>query len=192
MATATSNNHHSQQQITPTTNRSPQEQLTDKYARKYNMISFILLRKNDEEYLVNESFYMKDQYKYERVDYLVEQLDLTALIDFFSPSSTSTDRLSNYVNSYNSSIFVYTIRKLLEKWEIATRTTTTISSGTTSTASSAINTSNSSSGRTVKTKLVRCIKFLFSKDIRPSSYFLIDGDYPKRNVMHYAARYVFD
>jgi hypothetical protein len=37
--------------------------------------------------------------------------------------------------------------------------------------------------------LTDLIKLLFSKNCRPNTYFLIDGDYPRRNIMHYASRF---
>jgi ankyrin repeat protein len=149
-----------------------QEQLVDKYGRKYNLISFILLRKND-EYLTDDKFYLNDQYNFEKVDYLVDKFDFVSLKTLYSTNITTTaigsslpsnDRLSNFINSYNCSIFVYTMRKLLEKLE-----STPLSKNT--------------------DLIVDFIHFLFSKEIRPSTFYLIDGDYPRRNVMHYAARY---
>lgn len=201
-----------------TSSRSSQEQLADKYGRKYNLISFILLRKND-EYLVNEKFYFNDQYNYERVDYMVDQLDLTSLMSLFatpidhhidtmttatastntpifsvdgsfSPSPTRLCRLADYVNSYNCSIFVYTIRKLVEKWASfsSRKSSTRVRLGLMGSCDDL-----KAGGKQKKNKhrlaIARCIKFMFSREIRPSSYFLIDGDFPRRNVMHYAARY---
>lgn len=183
---------------------TPEQQLAEKYGRKYNLISFFLLRKNDEFYMSDEQVYMHEQYMYERVEFYVEALDLASLMSLFatrvslssssscSSMRSSSDevsccaregegreqkhgcvRLSDYVNSYNCSLFVFTIRKLLEKWGAF--------------RSSALNSEKSC--KPIKRALARCIKFMFGEEIRPSSYFLIDGDYPRRNVMHYAARY---
>jgi hypothetical protein len=140
----------------------------EKYNRKYNLISFILLRKND-EYLSDTM--LNDQILYERVDGFVAKADLAGLTRFF----TETPALAAFVNAYNSSLFVYTIRKCLE---------TNTSTETTATT-------------TKKEDLLsrgefthRVMEFLFSKSVRPASfYYLIDGDYPKRNLVHYAARY---
>lgn len=182
--------------------RPSQEQLADKYSRKYNLISFILLRKND-EYLVNEKFYINDQYNYERVDDMIDRLDLVSLMTLFSTpiddnnnntgNKNTGRRLADYVNSYNSSIFVYTIRKLVEKWASLSRKNNNrmgiVGNGGGAATNGSENLRNvSKKNLKQRQAIVSCIKFMFSRDIRPSSYFLIDGDYPRRNIMHYAAR----
>ncbi len=128
--------------------------MSDKYNRKYNLISFILLRKKEE--FLNDTM-LNDQILYEQVDTFVSKGDLAGLKQFF----TENPALASFVNGYNSSLFVYTIRKCLEE-----------------TAHNSIAFNHS------------VMEFLFDKKIRPPSfYYLIDGDYPKRNLVHYAARY---
>jgi hypothetical protein len=138
--------------------------LLEKYDRKYNLISFILLRKKD-EYLIDSKFYLNDQTLYQKIDNFVEKRQLKSLKNLFLNEKSSTlapanFHLANFTNSYNCNIFVYTIRKCLEML------------------------SHESIGFTND-----LIRFLFNKNIKPFSFYLTDGDYPKRNLMHYAARY---
>ena len=85
----------------------------------------------------------------------VDKTDLASLKQFF----TDNPSLASFINVYNSSLFVYTIRKCFE---------------------------NDGNGPFTQSAL----EFLFDKKQRPLNfYYLIDGDYPKRNLVHYAARY---
>ena len=167
------NNKHNfnQNQSQQTTSSQKNKMLLEKYDRKYNLISFILLRKKD-EYLIDKKFYLNDQTLYQKIESLIEKRQLKNLKSLFlneqslatdmgsSPTCPINQHLSNYNNSYNCNIFVYTIRKCLE-----------------SLSPESLGFAN------------ELIRFLFNKKIRPFSFYLIDGDYPKRNLMHYAARY---
>ncbi len=204
--------------------------MMERYNRKYNLISFILLRKND-EYLSDNRYYLNDQSYYEKVDYLIERRDLVGLVKFFSStncddqedllvsclkasqiksvhlneieqemmlSSEQTiqttnassslicgqpNRMSDFTNSYNCNLFVYTVRKCLEN-EFKSLNSNQICHTLFSSC-----TGNNSSVANNCTFLDDFIEFLFSKKIKPSSFYLIDGDFPKRNLMHYSARY---
>ena len=129
-----------------------------------------MLRKKD-EYLIDSKFYLNDQTFYQKIDNFVEKRQLKSLKNLFlnensptitsSASTTSVNfHLANFTNSYNCNIFVYTIRKCLETLSHESIAFTN-----------------------------ELIRFLFDKKIRPFSFYLTDGDYPKRNLMHYAARY---
>ena len=166
-------NHNNKQNFHQTQLSSQKNKiLIEKYDRKYNLISFILLRKKD-EYLVDNKYYLNDQSLYQKIDNYIEKKQLKNLKRLFlnekSPQSSQTAsgaislNLANFTNSYNCNMFVYTIRKCLESL--------------TSESSHFVN---------------ELITFLFRKNIRPYSFYLIDGDYPKRNLMHYAARYNFE
>ena len=134
--------------------------LIEKYDRKYNLISFILLRKKD-EYLIDNKYYLNDQSLYQKIDNYVEKRQLKSLKSLFlSEKSPTKQHLANFTNSYNCNMFVYTIRRCLE--------------ALTDETCHFVN---------------ELIRFLFRKNVRPFSFYLIDGDYPKRNLMHYAARY---
>ena len=202
------NHHHNN-------NSQKNRQLIDKYNRKYNLISFILLRKND-EYLTNFKYYLNDQSLYQQIDLFIENRDLTKLSDLFSKrynfdkinselmpgndnfsnsnltlelesflvpapdqATDITDKfklkLSNFTNSYNCNLFVYTIRKLLEHESSLLKKDEN---------------NNTKSNKTIESEFVKIVlELLFSVDCIPESLYLIDGEYPRRNIMHYAARY---
>jgi hypothetical protein len=182
-------------------NLNKQKVLIEKYHHKFNLISFILLRKKD-EYLNDYKYYFNDQSYYQQVDYFIETRNLTKLNDLFlnnkiydeldpiktlleteqtsgesSSSSSSKQRLTNFTNSYNCNLFVYTIRKCLENELIF------INKNDENNNDSLIKSINDSKF------LVSLIEMLFSNECRPDEFNLIDGDYPKRNIMHYAAQY---
>jgi hypothetical protein len=139
--------------------------LVEKYDKKYNLISFILLRKKD-EFLHDNKFYLNDQSLYMKIEDYIERGCLKSLKSLFlnkkCVGSEELVNLANFTNSYNCNLFVYTIRKCLESFEPSHAFTTDL------------------------------IRFLFSQGIRPFSFYLLDGDFPKRNLMHYAARYNCD
>ena len=164
------NHQNKQMQLQQQASVQKNKVLLEKYDRKYNLISFILLRKKD-EYLIDSKFYLNDQTFYQKIDNFVEKRQLKSLKNLFlnenSPTITSSAsttsvifHLANFTNSYNCNIFVYTIRKCLETLSHESIAFTN-----------------------------ELIRFLFDKKIRPFSFYLTDGDYPKRNLMHYAARY---
>ena len=166
--------------------------MIEKYNTKYNLISFILLRKND-EYLADYKYYFNDQSLFQKVDRFIEQRQLDALHEMFHSRETEIfgiqhnpeQNLTNFTNSYNCNLFVYAIRKCLEfeskqpkpKLEII----------------KILDENNNEI--LVEQEPVKCtfsndfIQMLFAKQCSPNSFFLIDGDFPKRNVMHYAATY---
>lgn len=149
------NNHSHSKSMMPThssSNSNLKPSNTEKYNHKYNLISFILLRRNDD---FSADLMLNDQIFYEKVDSFIERADSDGLNKFF----VDNNKMPAFLNVYNSSLFVYTIRKCFE-----------------------------SSSSTEFTRQV--IEMMFKKDIRPAGfYFFIDGDYPKRNLVHYAARY---
>ena len=163
------NHQNKQMQLQQQASVQKNKVLLEKYDRKYNLISFILLRKKD-EYLIDSKFYLNDQTLYQKIDNFVEKRQLKSLKNLFlnensptitSSASTSVNfHLANFTNSYNCNIFVYTIRKCLEMLSHESIAFTN-----------------------------ELIRFLFDKKTRPFSFYLTDGDYPKRNLMHYAARY---
>ena len=95
--------------------------MIEKYNTKYNLISFILLRKND-EYLGDYRYYFTDQSLYQKVDRFIEQRQLEPLRELFTSKETEVFgnihnpevSLTNFTNSYNCNLFVYAIRKCFE------------------------------------------------------------------------------
>jgi hypothetical protein len=129
----------------------------DKYNRRYNLISFLLLRKND-DFSTDRNNLLHDQVYYEKIDHYIEKMNLDGLRTYF----IENPNLISFVNVYNCSLLVYTIRKCFECIKYYRQS------------------------EFVK----QLFDFLFDKQRRPANfYFLIDGDYPKRNLLHYAARY---
>ena len=135
------------------------------------------------------------------MDSLIEKRDLNGLMSLFlnekladkdesdnlSNYFNSLPNLSNFTNSYNCNLFVYTIRKCLENEQklVESKAIDAILNEEKNFSLAETETQNDSF-------LSDLIRFLFSKSVRPSSYYLIDGDYPKRNLIHYAARYNSD
>lgn len=249
----------------------------DKFDRKYNLISFILLRKND-NYLTDDKYYLNDQAIYQQVDELIEQHDLASLSKIFKSSyqlfkyqqgqrqlqqirltsenyppqlqllaedysgdtlsssvrtscssasrkvnntSSSTKstfkdldslnedlsggddddddeskaamhvvdrfRCTNFTNSYNCNLFVYTIRQCLE--HKAKEAELQAAAGS---SSNSVDEDEDEDEEEEEDFYSNLIELLFMKQCRPSSYFLVDGDFPRRNVMHYASRHNCD
>jgi len=196
--------HHNHHGNNKNTNNNRHKVLIEKYNHKFNLISFILLRKND-EYLNDYKYYFNDQSYYQQVDYYIEHRQLSKLKDLFlnsklnddlnpiktlldtevvtSSGSSNSVKLANFTNSYNCSLFVYTVRKCLETESKILRQHDE-------------NNNNADSGGNMNGKTINDSKFvqslmemLFSEECRPDAYHLVDGDYPKRNIMHYASQY---
>lgn len=171
--------------------------MIEKYNTKYNLISFILLRKND-EYLGDYRFYFNDQSLYQKADRFIEQRQLDQLAEMFHSKETeifgniihNPERsLTNFTNSYNCNLFVYVIRKCLEneaelRDKAAERKPVLVK-----TLDENNNEIYIEREPEEDTFLHDLITMLFSKECCPDTFFLIDGDFPKRNVMHYAATY---
>jgi hypothetical protein len=132
--------------------------IIDKYNRKYNLISFILLRKYD-NFINEEKIYLNDQLLYNLIKNFIQNFDHTSIINLFKQNKT----LPNHKNSYNSSLFIYTIREALDF----------------------VSTSEKKS----ETFLPNLFNFLFENELPDDVCNLNDGDYPMRNIMHYSARY---
>ena len=187
------NKQQQQQQLNLSHNPNNKQHkfLIEKYNRKYNLISFILLRKND-EYLADCKYYLNDQSLYQQVDSLIERRQLDQLTKLFSNNINKTNideyaglcapSLTNFTNSYNCNLFVYTIRKCLEFESHSSGQPKPIEldENNNEIEHDADEADNFTSG---------LIEMLFRKESRPRSFFLIDGDFPKRNIMHYAATY---
>ena len=95
--------------------------------------------------------------------------------------------LTDFTNSYQCNLFVYTIRKCLEfdsKFKKTQETSKFIK---------ILDDNNNEIIVDEKPKedtfTADLIDLLFSDNSCPTTFFLVDGDFPKRNVMHYAANY---
>ena len=141
---------------------------------------------------------------YQQVDSLIEKRDLTGLMSLFlnekladkdeqdnlSHYFNSLPNLSNFTNSYNCNLFVYTMRKCLEnEQKMADNKSIDAVLNEEKFQKNFSLAETEHENDSFRSDLIR---FLFSKNARPSSYYLIDGDYPKRNLIHYAARYNSD
>ncbi len=98
--------------------------------------------------------------------------------------------LADFTNSYNCNLFVYTIRKCLQfESKLASN------SNTVNLKAKLVKTVDENNNEIFVEELEDdtfssdLLKALFAPECCPKSYFLIDGDFPRRNVMHYAANY---
>lgn len=153
------NLNHSRQQNHQNSSRN---QLIDKYNRNYNLVSFILLRKHDNLFTDEKKVYLNDQLLFNLVKNFIQNLDFNSICSLFKQNKT----IPNHKNSYNSSLFTYTIREALDF--VGSRDKT------------------SNNGENFIENL---FKFLFENELPNEFGSLNDGDYPMRNIMHYAAHY---
>lgn len=185
-------NHHNQSNVhvpkqfnNSITNQNHKQYkfMIDKYNTKYNLISFILLRKND-EYLADYKYYFNDQSLYQKVDSFIEKRLLEPLKSIFSLK----ENLADFTNSYNCNLFVYAIRKCLES-----ESQLKLSGKKEIKLVKILDENNNETYVEEKPEddnfAANLISMLFSKDCCPKNFFHIDGDFPRRNVMHYAANY---
>jgi hypothetical protein len=150
--------HHQQQQQQQT------QHLIEKYNKKFNLISFCLLRKN-EEFFNDDNYYLKDDVLFKEIkNYLLKQ-DYEQLSKLFLPNDDTS--ILSCTSSYNCSLFVYTIREALECLKEEDATLNTLRDEFTN----------------------RIIKFSLRDALPVNYYSLIDGDYPLRNILHYAAKH---
>jgi hypothetical protein len=77
--------------------------LIEKYDRKFNLISFILLRKKD-EYLRDDKFYLNDQFLYQKVNEFIEKRDIQKLTELFNNEDSFNGQNENdaYLNNETS------------------------------------------------------------------------------------------
>jgi hypothetical protein len=127
----------------------------DKYDRKYNIVSFILLRKFD-DYINEEKIYLNDQLVFNLVKNFIQNLDLNSIVSLFKQNKN----MPTHKNSYNSSLFIFTIREALEF-----------------------------KSETSNDWIENLFNFLFENVLPNDLCSLHDGDYPMRNIMHYSAHY---
>jgi hypothetical protein len=207
------NNNNSQSSLSNhrvANSNSNKHHLIEKYDRKYNLISFILLRKS-EDYMSDAKFYINDQSFYEKIDTLIEGECIKALRELFLNESINPklltpqqaesmnsgvdySRLSNFTNSYNCNLFVYTIRQCLSHmYKLKQTQSNQIASCLIDDNNNKYNNYNSinstSESNVNSTIWSELIDFMFSDKCKPVSYYLVDGDFPRRNIMHYACKY---
>lgn len=98
-----------------------------------------------------------------------------------------SQNLTDFTNSYQCNLFVYTIRKCLE-FDAKLKKTQEVSK-----LIKILDDNNNEIIVDEKPKkdtfTADLIDLLFEDKCCPSTFFLVDGDFPKRNVMHYAANY---
>lgn len=160
------NHHHHQNQPINSAN------IIEKYNRKYNLISFILLRKFD-NLTLNESVYLNDQHLYNIIKEYITNFDYKSIIELYKTRElknlTIETPLTAYKNSYNCNLFVFTIRETLDF----------------------INNGKNDDCDKRSSFAANLLEYLFQHEL-PSLAEMItitDGDYPLRNMLHYAAYY---
>ena len=134
--------------------------IIDKYNRKFNLISFILLRKYD-NFINEEKVYLNDQLLYNLIKNFIQNFDCASIMGLYKQNNS----ILNHKNSYNSSLFIYTIREALEY------------------------VSSKEKSETSEKFLENLLNFLFENELPNDISNINDGDYPMRNIMHYSARY---
>lgn len=149
--------HHTQQL------QQEQHQLIQKYNKKFNLISFCLLRKN-EEYLNDDNYYLKDDILFKEIKSFIQKQDYEQLSKLLIPNGETS--ILSCTSTYNCSLFVYTIRESLDYLN------------------------EDSESNTQREEFTNKIIKFSLKEALPVNYSLLtDGDYPLRNLLHYTAKH---